>query len=244
MKPRHPSPLSRIVFASALALLGGATVGCSNDPPANTGSPSAAKGSPPMKEYAATSDDRLGKLADGTGIPVGSAIPAAHALDLDGKDVALATLVAKGPILIIVYRGGWCPYCNFEIHSFTQAYPDFQKRHVTPVAISVDRPESAAKTQATYSIPFPVLSDSNALVLDAFHVVKHVDDAELAKLKGYGIDLEAASGNAHHVIAIPALFIVDRSGIVRWAHSDPTYTVRPTISQILAAIDASGMKSD
>ncbi len=54
----------------------------------------------------------------------------------------------------------------------------------------------------------------------------------------YGVDLEAASGRTHHVIAIPALFLIDRSGIVRWAHSDPSFKVRPTTAQILAAIDA------
>ena len=54
----------------------------------------------------------------------------------------------------------------------------------------------------------------------------------------YGVDLEGRSGKKHHVIAVPALFLIGQQGVVRWAHSDPTYTVRPTTAQILAAIDA------
>jgi peroxiredoxin len=161
-----------------------------------------------------------------------------HARDLDGKDVTLSSLYSKGPILLAFYRGGWCPYCNSEIHALTTAYPEYQERGVSPVAVSVDKPDAEAKMKATYTIPFPVLSDSDAAVIEAFHVVNHVDNDTLAKMKGFGVDLESYSGKTHHEIAIPALFLIDRTGIVRWAHSDPDIKVRPSTAQILAAVDA------
>ena len=201
-------------------------------------SASAAASAPTMKPYADPAPARVGQLAPGTGIPVGSKVPDAHATDLDGHDVTLGALYAKGPILLAFYRGGWCPYCSSENHSLAVAYPDFQKRGVTPVTVSVDTPDAEAKTKATYSIPFPVLSDPDAKVLDAFHVVNQVDDATYAKLKGFGVNLESYSGKGHHKIAIPSLFLIDQTGTVRWAHSDPDYKVRPSVAQILAAIDA------
>jgi peroxiredoxin len=191
-----------------------------------------------MKDYADPPADRVGVLAPGTGIPVGQKIPDVHARDLHGKDVSLSSLYTKGPVLLAFYRGGWCPYCNSEIHALTTAYPDYQKRGVTPVAVSVDTPDEEAKLKATYAIPFPVLSDSGAVMLEAFHVAKTVQADELAKMKGFGIDLKSYSGQTHHKIAIPALFLIDRTGVVRWAHSDPEFRVRPSTAQILAAIDA------
>jgi peroxiredoxin len=68
-------------------------------------------------------------------------------------------------------------------------------------------------------------------------VLHQVDDSELARLTSFGIDLEKASGRAHHAIAVPAAFLVDRKGVVRWAHADPGYKVRPSTAQILGAID-------
>jgi len=193
---------------------------------------------PTPKEYAATAAERVGVLAAGTGIAVGQPAPDVHAQELSGKDVSLASLYAAGPILLAFYRGGWCPYCNMEIHSLSVAYPEFQKRGVTPVALSVDRPEAEATLKATYTIPFPVLSDPDARAIEAFHLVKNVSAEELAKMRSFGIDLEAYSGRTHHEIAIPALFLIDRAGVVRWAHSDPDFKVRPSTAQILAAIDA------
>lgn len=200
-------------------------------------------GAPAMKDYADPPADRVGVLAPGTGIPVGQKVPDIHARDLDGKDVSLSSLYTKGPILLAFYRGGWCPYCSTENHTLATAYPEYQKRGVTPVTVSVDKPDAEAKTKATYAIPFPVLSDSDATMIEAFHVVNHVDDATLAKMKGFGVDLESYSGKTHHEIAVPSLFLIDRTGVVRWAHSDPDYKVRPSTAQILAAIDATRLAS-
>jgi peroxiredoxin len=157
--------------------------------------------------------------------------------------VSLSALYTKGPILLAFYRGGWCPFCNSENHALTTAYPEYQKRGVTPVTVSVDTPDAEAKTKATYTIPFPVLSDSDATMIEAFHVVNKVDDATLAKMKGFGVDLESYSGKAHHEIAVPSLFLIDRSGVVRWAHSDRDFKARPSTAQILAAIDAAKLTS-
>lgn len=193
---------------------------------------------PRPKAYANPNPGRIGVLAPGTGIPVGEHVPSVKGLDLNGKVVSLASIYEQGPVLLVFYRGGWCPYCNMEIHSLARAYPEFKKRHVTPVALSVDLPEAESALKATYQVPFPVLSDASAASLLAFHVVNKVDEAQLTKLKSYGVDLEAYSGQSHHEIAIPSLFVIDKTGTVRWAHSDPDYTMRPSIAQILAAIDA------
>jgi peroxiredoxin len=243
-----------VAVVAAVVLAGCTKPGGDNPPAATTSAPSAsgattasasASATPadPMKEYTDPPADRIGVLAPGTGIPVGQRVPDVRARDLDGKDVSLSSLYAKGPILLAFYRGGWCPYCSSENHALATAYPEYQKRGVTPVTVSVDTPDAEAKTKATYTIPFPVLSDSDATMIGAFHVVNHVDDATFAKMRGFGLDIESYSGKTHHVIAIPSLFLIDRTGVVRWAHSDPDFKVRPSTAQILAAIDATKLAS-
>jgi hypothetical protein len=71
--------------------------------------------------------------------------------------------------------------------------------------------------------------------VQAFHVVKQVDEAELTRLRGFSMDLEASAGKNHHVIA--SMFLIDSKGVVRWAHSDLDYKVRPSIVQLLKALD-------
>jgi peroxiredoxin len=209
-------------------------------PLAERGAPSSespAAEQPLRRAYASPPESKLGTLPEGIGISIGESAPDALVHDFEGREVHLRELTKAGPVLLVFYRGGWCPYCNSQIHDLTTAYPEYRKRGVTPVAISVDRAEESARTQATYAIPFPVLSDPGLVAHRAFHVVHQVDKAEFARLQGYGIDLEKASGSQHHVIAVPSLFVIDGKGTVRWAHADTDYKTRPSTAQILAAID-------
>jgi len=69
----------------------------------------------------------------------------------------------------------------------------------------------------------------------AFGVVFQLDDAGVAKYKGYGIDLEAASGRSHHQLPVPSVFLVDTGGTIRWVYSNPDYRVRPDNALLLKA---------
>ena len=200
------------------------------------------KGAPMTKEYTATPNDKLGVLPNGMGIAVGRPAPDFTVTNLDGASTSLAALRDKhGAILLAFYRGGWCPYCNFEIRALSKVFPEFKNKAVTPVAISVDKVDEASKTNATYEIPFPVLSDPDLRAHEAFRVVHEASDEEVTRLRGFGIDIERSSGKTHHKFAVPAFFLIDAQGVVRWAHADPEYKVRPTTEQLLAAIDGANL---
>ena len=200
--------------------------------------PIAQQSAPPMKPTAAPEQARLGTLAPGTGLTVGSQVPSTlMGTSLSGERVKLSALHTSGPILLVFYRGGWCPFCNFQIRALSEAAPRFAERGITPVVVSVDRASEATRTSRRYEIPFPVLSDETLELVQAFHVVKQVDETELTRLRGFGMDLEASAGKNHHVIAVPSMFLIDSQGVVRWAHSDLDYKVRPSIDQLLKALD-------
>ena len=59
-------------------------------------------------EFAA---EGIGKSA----LKVGDQLPDATFSDASGAQVTLSSLLAKGPLILNFYRGGWCPYCNIEL---------------------------------------------------------------------------------------------------------------------------------
>lgn len=197
---------------------------------------------PRFKEYDAPADDQLGKLPDGIGLPIGNQAPDATLKDADGNDVQLAELYKKGPVLLVFYRGGWCPYCNFQVRALATGIEELKKRNVTPVVISVDKVDEAAKSKNAHQISFPTLSDSDLAAHEAYRVVNSVDEATYKKLQGYGIDLEGSSGKTHRKIAVPALFLVV-DGLIKWAHADKNYKIRPKNEQLFAVLDAKGLSS-
>lgn len=175
----------------------------------------------------------LGKRDDGLGLAVGAAIPPFGIQDFLGKTFS-STEINDDDTLVVFYRGGWCPYCNFQIRELSQSYDRFKALGVSLVAISVDRPDASAVTQNAYDVPFPVLSDPDLRAHEAFNVVLQLDAAGVGSLAEYGYDIEQWSGRDHHRMAVPGVFLV-RDGKVAWAHVARDYKTRPSTEQLLAA---------
>jgi thiol-disulfide isomerase/thioredoxin len=95
-----------------------------------------------------TAEAKLGTAPPGFGLAVGQRAPDATLEDLTGKKQKLSELYKSGPTFVVFYRGGWCPFCNLQLHDLAAAKADFDKRGIRLVAISVDKPSEEAKTQA------------------------------------------------------------------------------------------------
>ncbi|WP_226702308.1 peroxiredoxin-like family protein [Microbulbifer elongatus] len=190
-----------------------------------------------LPELGETKSTDLGKVE--SGLKLGDKPANFSVLTHKGKEASLEGLLkSNAPILVVFYRGGWCPYCNVQIRQLAEAWPEFEKRGVTPVLISVDKPDASAMAKATYEIPFPVLSDPELTAHEAFDVVVEIDDATAEKYKTYGIVLEDWSGKDHHKIAAPGIFLVGADGSIEWAHVSQDYKTRPSVEQLLGMLDA------
>lgn len=186
---------------------------------------------------AITSDDALGTNDENIGLKAGDKVGNFSVADQNGNKITSGQLLQDAPIMVMFYRGGWCPFCNVQIRQLTLAYPEFEKRGVKIAAISVDSAEGAALASKTYDIPFAVLSDSDLSAHTAFNVVMDIDAATFERYKEYGLDLEKWSGKDHHKIAFSSIFFLDKSGQVKWSHAQRDYRTRPSPEQLLSVID-------
>jgi len=198
---------------------------------------SAAACLPHEKAPDATPRERVGTQSTNYGLSPGTRAPDANLIDPDGHPQRLSDAMGKHATAIVFYRGGWCPPCNFQVHELAKHNAEFTSRGVNVVAISVDKPDYAKKTIEEYGVPFTVLSDPELEAHRAFRVVDHVGGVTSTMLSGMGVSLSERSGHDHHDVAVPSIFVVDREGVVRWAHADTDYSVRPQLADVLAAID-------
>ena len=104
-----------------------------------------------------TPDDKLGTAPAGLGLKVGDKAPAVTLDDAAGGKKSLAGLASAGPLYVIFYRGGWCPFCNLQMHELAKAKDQFSSRGVNLVAISVDVPTQEVKMRAKHEARVPLL---------------------------------------------------------------------------------------
>ncbi len=148
-------------------------------------------------------------------LPVGQRFPSFALVDQNGS-------MHRGPApdpsatLIYVYRGDYCPFARFELAELTAREGDFRRAGVETVAISADPIERSKMLAGFLRTKIPLLSDTGESILAPLGLVQHHRDAEPDN-------------------AIPAFFIVDRNGVVRWIFTSPYYRELPRPDALLDA---------
>lgn len=170
-----------------------------------------------------------------TALKVGDSIPDVTLRTEDDKEVSLKKLISEKPTVLVFYRGGWCPFCNRHLQSLAGIEDDLNKAGAQLLAISMDQPSKLKATPDREKLHYRLLSDSDAAAAKAFGIAFKVDDTTVEKYKGYGINLDAASGRDHHILPHPAVFIPNTNGVIRFAHVNPDYKVRLEPKKILEA---------
>src|SRR5271170_5266511 len=168
-------------------------------------------------------------------LKVGDSIPDVTLRTVEDKTVSLRKLVADKPAVLVFYRGGWCPFCNVHLQSLSGIKDDLAREGVRLIAISMDQPSKLRETMTQDKLDYTLLSDSDATAVKAFGISYKVDDATLARMKGFNVDLDAATGDSDHILPHPSVFVVNTSGIIRFVHSDTNFKVRLAASKVLEA---------
>ena len=170
-------------------------------------------------------------------VEVGARAPAFSAKEVDGKTFRFDPAKLDRPTLIIFYRGGWCPYCNTHLHELQSVEPKIVSLGYQVLFLSTDRPE-ILYTSLKEKVNYHIVSDASMSAARAFGVAYRLDDATLAKMKSFGVDLDATQGSTAHELPVPSVFIVDRTGVIRFRHFNADYRVRLDAPSVLAAAKA------
>lgn len=178
------------------------------------------------------------RAEDVSPLPAGASAPDFTVRSPDGAEYRFEAGALDAPVLLIFYRGGWCPYCNTHLQELRTAVPKLRDAGVEVLFLSADRPELLYASLDEPDIDYTLLSDASMAAARAFGVAFRVDDRTVEKYLGFGIDLEAASGYDHHQLPVPSVYLVDRDGIVRFMHAEPDYKVRIDPETLLRAAGA------
>ncbi len=171
-------------------------------------------------------------------LKVGDKAPDFELPDPTGSQVKLSELLKNGPVVINFYRGQWCPYCNLELRAFQQLLPEFQQVNAQVIAISPELPDNSLSVKEKRDLAFPVLSDVGNAIARQYGLVFTLA-AELRPLyKNFGIDIAASNGDDTYELPVPATYVIDASGIIRYAYASADYTLRAEPSEVLSAVKA------
>ncbi len=169
----------------------------------------------------------------------GAPLPDTRVFTETGEATTLRALTDGRPAVLVFYRGGWCPYCNLHLAALAEIEPQILAAGHTILAISPDQPSKLKATPDREKLGYRLISDRHAEAARALGIAFEVPAELVVKYKNeYQIDLEAASGETHHLLPHPAVFVVGGDGVIRYAHVNSDYKIRLKPEEILAVIEA------
>ncbi len=168
-------------------------------------------------------------------LKVGDKAPDFELPGASGKKVKLSERLARGPVVVTWYRGGWCPYCNIALRGFHKSLPEIRAAGASLVAISPETPDNSMTTAEKNHLDFDVLSDRGNKVAHAYGVAYKIPRVIAEQFKGR-LDLAKYNGDDSGTLPLGATYVIDREGIIRYAFVDSDYRKRAEPSDVVSAL--------
>lgn len=178
------------------------------------------------------------RLAQGI-LPVGTKALAFELPDHDGKVLSSAQLLSRGRLVIIFFRGRWCPFCVGQLEAMNLVVPAIAEAGASFVAISPQTVQQSFFMRDQHKLRFPLLSDSGNQVARQFGLSYRVPEYQEAIYRRAFVNLPFTNGDASWELPIPATFILDRDGTVIFASANEDYTERTEPHEIAAVLSLS-----
>lgn len=168
------------------------------------------------------------------GLNIGDDAPKLNFTTADNKKATLQSYYKKQPVVIIFYRGYWCPVCNKHLSEFAQKAKQIETAGAKLIAISSESYDNVAKTKEQTGANFTIISDTDGSIRKAFDVNFKVTEEYHAmiqdKLKA---SIAETNANKQAELPVPATFIIDKSGKIVYKQFNPNYKIRASVQDIL-----------
>ncbi len=195
-----------------------------------------AKMTPEQLATIAHAADSLDKRLPDPGLKVGEKAPDFNLPDAFGRKVKLYDLLEQGPVVLVFYRGAWCPFCNLHLHTLNKSLSEIERLDGQLVTVTPQKPDMSAAQIKKSNYSFRVLSDLDNSTMKAYRLFYKMD-ADLIKLyKKLGLDVAIFNGPGRYVLPVPGSFVINQEGIIVARHASTDYTQRMEPAAIIKAL--------
>lgn len=154
--------------------------------------------------------------------------------DVDGRSVRLYSELERGPVVLVFYRGGWCPYCMIHLRGFQKSLADFKAAGAQVMVVSPQLPDQSLITREYGHLAFPVLSDVGLNTARMFGVAFELPKALLKLYTDFDHPLEKFNGvEGAKELPLPATFVIRADRTIAYVHAEADYTHRSEPLEVL-----------
>jgi len=167
------------------------------------------------------------------GLFIGSKAPDFKGKDQNDIDIKLKDLLKKGKVVLVFYRGQWCPYCNKQLSALQDSLQLIIDKGATLLAVSPEKIEMIDKTVEKTKAEYSILHDKDLKIMKGYDVDFEVPENTVTRYRNSGLDLEKLNGENGTNLPVPAVYIIDKESTITYRFFDKDYKKRPSVKEIL-----------
>jgi peroxiredoxin len=158
--------------------------------------------------------------------------------DFNGNEIELYDVLKEKAVVLLFYRGSWCPYCNLELKEYKDYYQQFINEGLQILAISPEQPSFTQRFQNKNFFPFPLLFDKKNKLASEYHLTFTLDPELVPIYKQFGIDVGLRNGDGKWEMPVPVTMIISKDKVIKYVFADVDYKNRAEPDSVLAVAKA------
>lgn len=181
------------------------------------------------------------KAEEAEGLKVGTLAPDFKASDQKGYEYHLQNALKEGPVVMIFYRGHWCPVCNRHLSKLEEELSKITDRGASVIAVSPEKPDYIQKTIEKTGASYTLIHDADYKISNTYDVTFLPNGITRTMYStALGADFNNAYPGDSNKLPIPATYIIGKDGSIIWRHFNPNYKKRAAVDQIVKALEEAG----
>lgn len=163
-------------------------------------------------------------------VMVGEKLPNVELMDSKGVSISSDALFLGQKVVLIVYRGGWCPYCNKHLSDLARIEDEVLKLGYKIIAVSPDSPKNLKETESKFKFKYQLLSDAKGKFSKALGVAYKVPN-DFEKV------VDAASeGENKEFLPVPSVFVLNTKGEIIFEYINPDFKKRISGGMLISVV--------
>jgi len=169
------------------------------------------------------------------GLAVGEKVKDFTGVDQNGNTIRLYELLKNSKVVVVFYRGQWCPICMPHIKKLQDSFDTIKENGARVVLISPEKQENIQKTILKTNVTIPILYDKDYKIIKDFDL--HFLPSKSLRIlynKILRAGLKNAQSDESQTLPVPATFVIDKDATIIWRHFNRDYKKRSKVKDILA----------
>lgn len=163
-------------------------------------------------------------------IEVGVTISDGALIDKNLNETSLYKILNNETAVLVIYRGGWCPYCNKQLAELTEVESQISELGYRIIAISPEDAVNIKKSIDKNDINYELYSDKGAQLIQELGLAFYTNDRTNNYIS------KKSDGSNSGVLPVPSVIVLDQHQKVNYIYSDPDYKVRLDSKELLEVL--------